>query len=236
MDCKTLERLERILHYQFNDTTLLSEALTHASAADHRLKSNERLEFLGDVVLGLVICQALFEQFPEYLEGDLTKIKSRLVSRKTCAKIAKNIKLTEVMKVGSGLEKSNAINGSLAAGIFEAIIAAIYLDGGLVSARDFILRVFGPLIHEADADYHQDNYKSLLQQYAQQQMGQQVSYELLDEKGPDHNKCFETGVVIAGRKFEGAWGTNKKEAQQNAALNALIELGVIESHEQASKH
>jgi len=191
--------------------------------------SNERLEFLGDSILAVVICQILFERFPGYLEGDLTKIKSMLVSRSTCAQVAGQLGLQKFLKVGKGLASDRALSGSLAAGLLEAIIAAIYIDSGFGAARSFILRTFAPSIDQADAEQAQGNFKSLLQQYAQQQFNATPIYELLDEKGPDHDKCFESQVVVADRHFLSAWGRNKKEAEQKAAFNALVELGVLES-------
>lgn len=228
MDEETLQQVEQTIGYTFSDKSLLIKALTHSSAVDDRLESNERLEFLGDSVLAVVICQALFERFSDYLEGDLTKIKSKLVSRETCAKVSAQLGLQEFLKVGKGMVSNRALSGSLAAGVLETIIGAIHLDGGLEPARAFILKVFGPLIEIADAEQAQGNYKSLLQQYAQEQFNATPSYVLLDEKGPDHNKCFELGVVINDRHFQSAWGTNKKEAEQKAALNALVELDVLE--------
>lgn len=222
------EQVESLIGYQFTNKAILIEALTHSSQADHRLMSNERLEFFGDAVLALVICQALFERFPTYLEGDLTKIKSMLVSRKTCARVAGKLGIEQYLKIGKGMSNSNALTGSLAAGALESVIAAIYLDGGLQPAREFILKVFGPMIQVADAQQHQDNFKSLLQQYAQQQLNLTPIYELLDEKGPDHNKCFESAVIMGDRRFSSAWGTNKKQAEQKAAYTALVELGVVE--------
>ncbi len=227
MDKENLQKTEQALQYSFSNISLLSQALTHSSAADTKLDSNERLEFFGDSILALVICEALYERFPDYLEGDLTKIKSMLVSRKTCSKIAAQLELDGPLKVGLGMQKSKALKGSVAAGTFEAIIAAIYLDGGFDSAKKFILRVFGTLIDQADAKEHQENYKSLLQQYVQQNLNSFVTYEILDEKGPDHDKCFESAVIINQKRYPSAWGCNKKDAQQQAAYNALVELGVI---------
>jgi ribonuclease-3 len=229
MDEEVLQEVEQIINYKFSDKSLLVRALTHSSAVDNRLLSNERLEFLGDAVLAVVICQALFERFSSYLEGDLTKVKSMLVSRGTCAKVARRLGLQKFLKVGKGMTSSRALSGSLAAGVLETIIAAIYLDGGLDPARRFILEMFGPTIEQADAEHIQGNFKSLLQQYAQEQFNVTPSYILLDEKGPDHNKCFELEVAIASQHFPSAWGTNKKEAEQKAAFNALVELGVIEN-------
>lgn len=228
MDDETLRQIEQTIGYTFSDKSLLSKALTHSSAVDDRILSNERLEFLGDSVLAVVICQALFERFPQYLEGDLTKIKSKLVSRDTCARLCGRLGLQEFLTVGKGMVSNRALSGSLAAGVLETIIAAIHLDGGLDPSRDFILRIFSPLIERSDAEQDQGNFKSLLQQYSQEQFSATPSYVLLDEKGPDHNKCFELGVVINDQHFQSAWGTNKKEAEQKAALNALVELDVLE--------
>jgi len=228
MDQEALQQVEQIIGYKFSDSSLLARAFTHSSAVDNRLLSNERLEFLGDSILAVVICQTLFERFPDYLEGDLTKIKSMLVSRRTCARVAKQFGLQKFLKVGKGMASSRALSGSLAAGLLEAIIAVIYIDGGSDAAGSFILRTFASLIDQADAEQSQGNFKSLLQQYAQQQLDATPVYELLDEKGPDHNKCFESHVVIAERHFTSAWGANRKEAEQKAAFNALVELGVIE--------
>jgi ribonuclease III len=227
MDAEPDRQLEETLGYQFKNSSFLRKALTHSSVASDKLDSNERFEFLGDSVLGLVICQALFERFPKYLEGDLTKIKSKLVSRKICSIVAAQLGLDSALNVGAGMQKSKAMQGSIAAATLEAIIAAIYFDGGLDAARDFILRFFGPFLQQAEADEHQDNYKSVLQQYSQQSLNVNVNYELLDEKGPDHNKCFECAAVIDKKRYPSAWGMTKKDAQQKAAYNALLELGVI---------
>ena len=228
MNKETLQQIEQIIGYEFTDKHLLAKAFTHSSAVDNRLLSNERLEFLGDAVLAVVICQTLFERFPGYLEGDLTKIKSMLVSRGTCAKVSRHLGLHKFLKVGKGMVSSRALSGSLAAGVLETIIAAVYIDGGFDAAHGFILRTFGSLIEQADAGQAQGNYKSLLQQHAQEQSNVTPVYALLDEKGPDHNKAFELEVVIDDRHFPGAWGTNKKEAEQKAAFNALVELGLLE--------
>lgn len=227
MDKETVMQLEKLLGYHFRKPSLLAEALTHSSHAENRIVSNERLEFFGDSILAIVICQALFEQFPDYLEGDLTKIKSRIVSRKTCAQICNDLGLNNHTKVGKGMDRTRAMSGSISAGTLEAIIAAVYLDGGLEEARKFVLKLFGPLIEKADAQQHQENFKSVLQQYSQHQFDFTPVYELLDEKGPDHNKAFEVNVMIKNRRFESAWGITKKEAEQKAALNALVELGLL---------
>lgn len=227
MDADAAERIQRMLDYQFKDIRYLKEAFLHSSIADDRLRSNERMEFLGDSVLSLIICKTLFTRFPHYQEGDLTKIKSRLVSRKTCSEVANEMGLPQYIRVGKGMDQTRAMTGSIAAAILESVIGAIYLDGGMDPAERFILKLYDPLIAEADAEQHQENYKSLLQQYCQQEYSCTPHYELLDEKGPDHNKCFEVAVVVRHRRFPSAWGVTKKEAEQKAAFHAAVELGVI---------
>jgi len=230
-----LGQLEELLGYQFKDKSLLDTAMTHSSLADNRLDSNERLEFFGDAILDLVICETLFKRFPDYQEGDLTKIKSMLVSRKTCSRVASGLHFVRFAKVGKGMEKSRAMAGSISAGILEAIVAAIYLDGGQDAARDFILKLFGPMIDKANSHQHHENFKSLLQQHCQRRYSTTPDYLLLDEKGPDHNKCFEIGIVIDHRHFPTAWGVTKKEAEQKAAFNTLVELGVLEQKDKGEE-
>jgi len=228
MDQDVLQQIEQILGHEFTDASLLTKAFTHSSSVDNRLESNERLEFLGDAVLSIVICQVLFEKFEHYGEGELTKMKSMLVSRGTCAHVARRLGLPTFLIVGKGMVSHKAFPTSLAAGLLEAVIAAIYLDSGFETARDFILQNFATLIEQIDTEEAHGNYKSLLQQHAQEQFSAAPTYVLLDEKGPDHNKCFESEVVIDQRHFPSAWGANKKEAEQKAAYNALVELGVIQ--------
>jgi len=224
-------RAEKILGHQFRDPQLLKEALTHASIADNRLKSNERMEFLGDAVLDLVVCEALYRKFPNLLEGDLTKIKSAVVSRRTCAEVAKETGLADLLIIGKGISSREAMPSSLAAAVYESIVAAIYLDAGFETAKQYVLRTMAPKIDSISANINQQNYKAVLQQHAQKMLGATPIYELLDEKGPDHSKCFEVCVMIDGRRFTSAWGPNKKMAEQKAALLALEELGVMEPRE-----
>jgi len=223
----SLEACQQKIGYFFQNIKLLEQALIHASVADDRLGSNERLEFLGDAILGMIICAELYRRFPFYLEGELTKVKSMMVSRRTCARIAENMDLGVFLRIGKGMTSQRKLPGSCHAGVLEAAVAAIYLDGGLAAAKDFILRHFGALLDEADARQHHENFKSILQQYAQRILNVTPVYELLDEKGPDHSKCFEVSVVIALRRFASAWGPNKKDAEQLAAYRALQELQVI---------
>lgn len=225
------KQAEALIGYKFKDPALLDEALTHSSAADTRLRSNERMEFLGDAVLDLVVCEALYKRFTEYFEGDLTKVKSAVVSRKTCAVVARDTKLDELLVVGKGIEGRRLIPASLSAAVYESIIAALYIDGGFEVARRYVLETITPHIDELASNLHQHNYKAVLQQHAQKDLDATPHYELLDEKGPDHSKCFEMCVNIAGRRFEGAWGPSKKTAEQKAALLALHELGMVPDEE-----
>ena len=225
------ERAETVLGHTFNDPQLLKESLTHASIADSRVQSNERMEFLGDAVLDLIICEALFQKFPQYQEGDLTKIKSAVVSRRTCAEVANETGLTELLIIGKGISSRNSMPSSLAAAVYESIVAAVYLDGGFEVVKEYVLRTMTPKLDEISSNAHQQNFKAMLQQHAQKIIGATPLYELLDEKGPDHSKCFEISVCIDGRRFTSAWGPNKKMAEQKAALLSLEELGVLDPKE-----
>jgi ribonuclease-3 len=219
-----LQACEERVAYTFNDKQLLQAALTHASGAEHRLASNERLEFLGDAILGAVVCELLYRQYPQYLEGDLTRIKSIVVSRQTCAKISESLGMQEFLILGKGMTTSPSVPSSLLADVFESLVAAMYLDGGAESARRFLERHISPEIELAAGGEMGNNYKSMLQQLAQREHGTTPVYQLLDEKGPDHSKCFKIAAQVGSNRFEAAWGRNKKEAEQRAARNALCEI------------
>jgi len=225
------DRAENVLGIRFKNPQLLQESLTHASIANHRLESNERMEFLGDAVLDLIICEALYLKFPQFLEGDLTKIKSAVVSRRTCAEVAMETGLADLLIIGKGISSRDSMPSSLAAAVYESIVAAIYLDQGFDVVKAYILRTMASKIEDISANIHEHNYKAMLQTHAQKVMGSAPLYDLMDEKGPDHSKCFEVCVVIAGRRFTSAWGPNKKMAEQKAALLALEELGVLGTKE-----
>ncbi len=221
---QVLESCQERIGYRFRDPEMLRAALTHASGASHRLGSNERLEFLGDAILGAVVCEILFRQYPEYLEGDMTKIKSVVVSRTTCAKISASLGLEEYLILGKGMATNASVPSSLLADVFESLVAAIHLDGGHEPVREFIARWMAPEIESTVAGESGGNYKSLLQQLAQRDHGSTPTYQLVDEKGPDHSKCFKIAAQIGRTRYSPAWGRNKKEAEQRAAENALNEL------------
>jgi ribonuclease-3 len=219
-----LQECQEAIGYHFKNPELLRAALTHASGANTRLASNERLEFLGDAVLGLVCCEELYRRYPEYQEGEMTKIKSVVVSRRTCARFSKELNLGDFLFLGKGMHVNTAVPASLLADVYESLVAAIYLDGGLDVAKEFILRFLAAEIAQVAEGQHGGNYKSMLQQAAQREFGATPQYLVLDEKGPDHSKCFKMAAQIAKRTYPGAWGRNKKEAEQKAALNALAAI------------
>jgi ribonuclease-3 len=223
-DVDNLARCQEAIGYQFKNLDLLHSALTHASGADSRLTSNERLEFLGDAILGGVVCELLFHRFPEYLEGELTRVKSVVVSRRTCMKISRQLGLQRFLILGKGMTTQAHVPPSVLADVFESLIAAMYLDGGIDVTREFIHRLMAPEIERAVSGYHGGNYKSILQQLSQKQFGFTPVYQVLDEKGPDHSKCFKVVAQINRQTFPPAWGRNKKEAEQRAACHALCQI------------
>lgn len=214
-------RAQTIVGHRFSDPSLIIKSLTHASGANSRVESNERLEFLGDAVLGMVVCAELYRRFADWLEGDLTKVKSVVVSRRICAQIADEIGLTGLLILGNGIDGQINLPPSLRAAVLEAVIGAIYLDGGFGAAKQFITRVIADHIDRCATSENRENFKSALQQHAQRWLSATPQYEALDEQGPDHSKCFEVCVVIEDERFPSAWGPSKKEAEQEAARRAL---------------
>lgn len=227
MDHSIRTAAEEAIGYTFRNPQLLELALTHASLADRRLSSNERLEFLGDAILGMIICGHLFETFPEYLEGELTKIKSHVVSRRSCSEAALAIGLDRLLFLGKGMSRRHALPDSVTAAVFESIVAAMFLDGGWEPTRAFVLKHMSACVTQAARLGHQNNFKSALQQALLQQHRPSAIYAILDEKGPDHAKCFEIAVQCGEHCYPGRWGTSKKEAEQLAALEALRAMGMV---------
>ena len=223
-ELEILEECQEAIGYRFRRPELLRAALTHTSGANTRLASNERLEFLGDAVLGLVTCEQLFRRFPEYQEGEMTKIKSAVVSRTACAQFSEELGLGDFLFLGKGMNGRATVPSSLLADVFESLVAAIYLDGGLEAAEPFILQFLNPEIDRVVADTAGSNSKSLLQQVAQREFGGTPRYQLLDEQGPDHARSFKVAVVINTHRYPAAWGPNKKIAELRAAQNALAAI------------
>jgi ribonuclease-3 len=219
-----LSRCEEILHHRFIDRQLLECCLTHASVAKTRLSSNERLEFLGDAILGAIICEMLYHRYPQSPEGELTRMKSALVSRTTCAAVTKESGLDRCLLLGKGLTMHIEIPSSIQAGVIEALVAGVYFDGGMEACRRMVERMFGRRIQQTTQFDRTRNFKSILQQLAQKTFGETPIYQVLDEKGPDHSKCFLIAAVIGPQVFASAWGQSKKEAEQRAACNAILEI------------
>jgi ribonuclease-3 len=217
---QVLEDCQAAINYRFIKPELLRAALTHTSSANTRAASNERMEFLGDAVLGLVTCETLYVCFPEYQEGEMTKIKSAVVSRTACARFSKELKLGDFLFLGRGL-RATELPPNMLADVFESLVAGIYLDGGMEACKPFILRFLMPEIDLVVRDVANNNYKSLLQQIAQREYRGTPRYQVLDEQGPDHSRSFKIAVVIGHHRFPSAWGQNKKIAESRAAQNAI---------------
>ncbi len=219
-----LDDCQAAIGYQFARPELLRAALTHTSGANTRAASNERLEFLGDSVLGLVTCEQLYHRFPDYQEGDLTKVKSVVVSRKTCAAFSQELGLGDFLFLGKGVGHYGELPSNMLADVFESLVAAVFLDGGWDAARAFVLRFIEPEVERVARDAVGANAKSQFQHVVQRLYGDAPRYHLLDEQGPDHDKCFKVAATADGHQFPPAWGRNKKEAELKAALNGLAEV------------
>jgi ribonuclease III len=225
---ETLTGCEQRIGYQFRDRALLRRCLTHSSAADTRLESNERLEFLGDAVLGLVMVQHLYQLYPEQREGQLTQMKSWLVSRQTCARVAKAMALSEFIRVGRGLQ---SLPESVMSAVVESLVAGVYLDGGLMEVTRFILTAFQDELRICQP-VDTDNFKSQLQEYTQRELSRTPEYLLVEESGPDHAREFGIQARVGDLSFETGRGRSKKEAEQQAARNAILSLLKVEQAEQ----
>ena len=225
-DKERLERAQEALGYTFQNPELLSQSLRHPSSTDQRLDSCERMEFLGDAILGMVVVDYLYRAFASMEDGEMTKIKSAVVSRASCAVVAARVGLGELVILGKGMTGRRELPQSVLASVYESVVGALYLDGGLEPAQTFILRDMEDRIRRADRSGHQSNFKSVLQQVAVQRELGVPTYHVLDEKGPDHAKCFEVCVELGGNRFPSCWAASKKQAEQDAALEALHDLGL----------
>jgi ribonuclease-3 len=225
------EALQHAIEYRFRDRGLLEHAMTHTSRANEDVSGgvvdNESLEFLGDAILGFVIADVLFREFPAFDEGEKSKTKASLVSTTTLARMAERLNLGEHMLLGRGEEKTGGRRKqALLADSYEALIAAIYLDGGVEHVRAFIVREFAPAfadVRRLGAGGAQD-YKSALQETVQARDLPLPEYRLVGTEGPDHRKQFQVAVVLEGDVLGEATGASKKEAEQEAARVALEKL------------
>ena len=222
-----LKGLERLLKYQFKDPALARVAMTHRSylhASPGRTgDSNERMEFLGDSVVGLAVNEFLYNKFPKLREGELTKMKSLLVSRVILSRAANVMGLGNFVLLSEAENESGGRNrASILADTLEGIIGAVYLDGGLEPARKLTERLLLREVHEILSDANLANYKSMLQEYVQGEFKTHPQYRISSENGPDHQKLFAVEVVVNGRTLGRGHGSNKKEAEQEAARDALL--------------
>ena len=220
--------LEKNIGYTFHDIGLLKNALTHSSYANESKKSsgsNERLEFLGDSVLGYVVADYLFRNCPHLPEGDLTKTRAALVCEKACCGFSRQLEVGKYLLLSHGEQNSGGnARPSILADAFEAIIAAIYLDGGMEEARTFILRFVKPMIQTARPKPFKD-YKTMLQEIIQKNPEESLEYVLTGESGPDHDKHFSVEVHLNANVIGKGGGRSKKEAEQQAAREALELMG-----------
>jgi len=227
-----LTELEESIGYHFKNRKLLTEALSHSSYANENKRnrrSNERLEFLGDSVLSIVVSQYLFEHFSHLPEGELTKIRASLVCEKSLHIFAGKINLGKFLLLGKGEENTGGRErASILADAFEALIAAVFLDGGLEAARTHILN-FIPEDVEAQRHAAFNDYKTILQEVIQQNPEEKVEYVIVDQSGPDHNKAFTVNVCLNTNVIGVGTGRSKKEAEQMAAKEALKLMGYDEA-------
>lgn len=225
-------KLQSGLGYFFQDQTLLEEALTHRSFCEVRNSSYERLEFLGDSVIGLVISQFLYENFPQKTEGDLTKIKASLVSEITLTQVAQSLSLGHYIRISKEEEKAGGREkSSIISDAYEALIGAMFLDGGLSPAKRMIEKHILSRISQILQDKTIRNYKGELLEYLQAQGRRLPRYELLQEEGPDHEKKFTIAIFVKGEEWGRGSGTTKKEAEQNAAKMGLERIKEKKSSE-----
>ena len=220
--------LQAAIGYAFNDTALLTEALTHSSYAHEQhknMKYNERLEFLGDAVLSIVVSDYIYKHCPELPEGELTKLRASLVCEKSLFDFANQIDLGSYLRLSNGERRNGgAKRPSIVADAFEALIAAIYLDGGMEPARKHILRFVVPEI-ETHKNHSFKDYKTVLQEIIQKNPGEKLEYRLVGSSGPDHNKHFRVEVCLNSNVIGRGGGRSKKEAEQQAAREALELMG-----------
>ena len=222
-----IKDLEAAIGYQFHNISLLQNALTHSSYANERwhnsLLSNERLEFLGDSILGMLVAEYLYRSFPDRPEGELTRMRADMVCETTLAAVANTIHLGDHLLLGHGEEQGGGrTRDSILADAVESVIAASFLDGGMEAARCFIQRFI--LVQVPVTKLHNADYKTQLQELVQQKRNQVLTYLLAGESGPDHDKQFDVQVTLNGAIVGSGRGSSKKRAEQDAARNAIAAL------------
>jgi len=228
---KKLKQLQKIIHYKFRKDVHLLEALTHTSYVNENtssdIKSNETLEFLGDSVLGLIVTEYLFKRFTNFSEGKLSILKSTLVSEPVLAELALELSLGEYLVLGKGEDRSvTRARPSVLSNALEAVIGGIYLDGGLQASQKFIYRIYEKKFKNIPETDVLGSYKNRLQHFTQKEFGCIPIYEVISEKGPSHNRVYDVVVSFNGKVFGTGKGTSKKRAEQEAARQSLIMLGL----------
>ena len=223
---QNLKELEAYIGYRFEDRGLLDNALTHRSFVNENsaspCKDNERLEFLGDAVLELTVSDMLMKKFPDCAEGELSKLRASVVNEQPLATLARRFRIGEFLLLGKGEEVSGGrTKSSLLANAFESVVAALYLDGGFDRTAAFIGRLFEPLIKAGTLAAVYTDYKTAAQEICQNLFRELPRYLMISETGPDHEKCFETSLIIGERVIATGTGRSKKEAEQQAAKKAL---------------
>ena len=225
--------LEEKLGYTFQSPELLENALTHSSCANEsrgKLQSNERLEFLGDSILGMVVADHLYRNHPDLPEGELTRTRSALVCEESLVEVAQALGLGEYLKLGKGEEAGGGRHRpSIQADAVEAVLAAVYLDGGIGAASDLIHRCLLDAEKEEAVEERRRDYKTALQELVQRTPGVSITYELVQESGPDHCRVFEMEVAVGGKVAGRGQGHSKKEAEQAAARAALESMSETEN-------
>ena len=221
-----IKDLEAAIGYRFKNIMLLQNALSHSSYANEHwhnsLMSNERLEFLGDSVLGMVVAEYLYRNFPDRPEGDLTRMRADMVCEQALAAVANKIELGKHLLLGHGEEQGGRNRASILADAVESVIAASFLDGGMEAARAFIEKFI--LCDVPVTRLHNQDYKTALQEQVQKKKDQQLTYTLVGESGPDHDKHFDVAVFLNGKKIGQGSGSSKKRAEQDAARSAMENL------------
>jgi len=222
-----IKDLEAAIGYHFRNITLLQNALTHSSYANEcwhdSLKSNERLEFLGDSILGMVVAEYLYQNFPDRPEGELTRMRADMVCETSLAEVAARVELGRHLQLGNGEERFGGRNrASILADAVESVIAACFLDGGMEAAKAFIQRFI--LTNVPVKQLHNQDYKTALQELVQQKKDQVLTYRLVGESGPDHDKRFQVEVSLNGTPVGNGIGSSKKRAEQDAARDAIGKL------------
>ena len=223
-----LNELQSNLQYNFKNINLLKTALSHTSYAHENssnTKSNERLEFLGDTILNLIISEKIYMHKPEISEGNMSKIRSTVICEDALYEAALRLKYNKFIMLGIGEERLGGRNkASILADAFEAVIAAIYLDGGFDSAKEFVLRNLGEITEDAVGKLGKKDHKTKLQEILQRDNSERISYEIIEEKGPAHKREYVAIVKLGNRVLGQGNGTSKKEAEQNAANVALEKI------------